>query len=196
MQLPATRQRLQRTLGVAAAIVAVISLGARSAAAIDPLTNSPTCSVFDGRPCTPSFCGVFDGSPCVPEVKGPIGQDMRLTIESRDLAAAIPPDAEKRLDSMRVFFAALRACWEPPPIEQAQSRLEMSVRLSFNRNGDIIGRPRVTYTSPDTPYETKEVYWRAITAALQRCTPMPFSKAFGNAVAGRPIAIRFVDNRK
>jgi hypothetical protein len=181
----------------AAAVLAVgICLGAEPGMAIDPLDNTPTCSVFDGRPCTPSSCGVFDGSPCVPDIQRPTGQDMRLTIESRDLAAPAQPGADNELDSMRVFFNALRGCWEPPPLEQAQSRLEISVRLSFSRTGDVIGRPRVTYTSPNTPYETKQVYWRAIVAALDRCTPMPFSKAFGDAVAGRPIAIRFVDNRK
>jgi hypothetical protein len=182
-------------VAIAVAVLGV-SLCPAPGYAVDPLTGRPDTSVFNNSPSTPSYCGVFDGSPCVPEVKGAVGQDMRLTIESRDLTAPAQPEAEKRLDSMRVFFNALRGCWEPPPIEQAQSRLEMSVRLSFNRSGNIIGRPRVTYTSPDTPYETKQVYWRAITAALDRCTPMPFSKAFGDAVAGRPIAIRFVDNRK
>jgi hypothetical protein len=36
----------------------------------------------------------------------------------------------------------------------------------------------------------------AITAALERCTPLPFTDGLGGAVAGRPIAIRFVDNRE
>ena len=73
--------------------------------------------------------------------------------------------------------------------------MQMSVRFSFKRSGEIIGTPRVTYTSPDMPSETKDLYHRAITEALERCTPMPFSSGLGGAVAGRPIAIRFVDNR-
>jgi hypothetical protein len=32
-------------------------------------------------------------------------------------------------------------------------------------------------------------------AALQRCTPLHFSAGMAGAVAGRPIAIRFVDER-
>ena len=35
----------------------------------------------------------------------------------------------------------------------------------------------------------------AVNAALNRCTPLHFSGGMGDAVAGRPIAIRFVDDR-
>jgi hypothetical protein len=34
-----------------------------------------------------------------------------------------------------------------------------------------------------------------VNAALARCTPLHFSDGMAGAVAGRPIAIRFVDNR-
>ena len=73
--------------------------------------------------------------------------------------------------------------------------MQMSVRLSFKRSGEMIGPPRVTYTSPDAPSETRTVYHDAITASLDRCTPLPFSAGLGGALAGRPIAIRFVDDR-
>ena len=49
---------------------------------------------------------------------------------------------------------------------------------------------------PDAKPAVREVYHDAITQALQRCTPMPFSAGLGGAVAGRPINIRYVDNRK
>jgi hypothetical protein len=38
-------------------------------------------------------------------------------------------------------------------------------------------------------------YGAAINAALKRCTPLPFNKVMGDAIAGRPIVIRFVDDR-
>jgi hypothetical protein len=40
------------------------------------------------------------------------------------------------------------------------------------------------------------IYRRAVDATLERCTPMPFSKEMGGAVAGRPVSIRFVDDRE
>jgi hypothetical protein len=53
----------------------------------------------------------------------------------------------------------------------------------------------VTYTSSEADRETRRIYGRSIDAALERCTPMPFSKEMAAAIAGRPIAIRFIDNR-
>ena len=71
----------------------------------------------------------------------------------------------------------------------------MSVRFSFKRSGEIIGTPRTTYVSPDAPREARDSYRNAVTASLERCTPMPFSTGLAGAIAGRPIAIRFVVNR-
>jgi len=73
--------------------------------------------------------------------------------------------------------------------------MQMSVRLSFKRSGQMIGAPRVTYASHDAPADVRDVYRDAVDAALKRCAPLHFSDGMGGAVAGRPIAIRFVDNR-
>lgn len=73
--------------------------------------------------------------------------------------------------------------------------MQMSVRFALKRSGEVIAAPRVTYTTPDAPPEVRALYRKAIAAALERCTPMAFSTGLGGAVAGRPIAIRFVDNR-
>jgi len=32
--------------------------------------------------------------------------------------------------------------------------------------------------------------------ALARCLPLRFTNALGNALAGRPMTLRFIDNRK
>jgi hypothetical protein len=73
--------------------------------------------------------------------------------------------------------------------------MQMSVRLSFKRSGEMIGAPRVTYASPGVPPAARDAYHDAIRAALVRCIPLPFTPGLGGAVAGRPVAIRFVDNR-
>jgi hypothetical protein len=31
---------------------------------------------------------------------------------------------------------------------------------------------------------------------IKRCSPLPFTDALGNAVAGRPFTMRFLDDRK
>ena len=59
----------------------------------------------------------------------------------------------------------------------------------------FIGEPRVTYTTPGIDADIRKTFRHAIDESLGRCTPMPFSKGMGGAIAGRPIAIRYVDKR-
>jgi hypothetical protein len=182
---------------VAAAVLCAI------AAALPAAPADAVCSVFDRHPCAPTTCSVFQRGPCIPEIDYPIGQDLRLTIESRSPgepdgrdATDRPAAADHELATIRAMFDALRACWIPPNQEQARAGMQMSVRFALKRSGEIIATPRVTYVSPDAPAETREVYLSAITAALERCTPLHLTDGLGGAVAGRPIAVRFVDNRK
>jgi hypothetical protein len=161
------------------------------------------CGVFTRHPCFPAGCTLFASRYCTPYSDYWIGQDLRLTIESASAGdaptrGAVPQDVsgERKLDTLHAMFEALRACWIPPAMEEARPGMQMSVRFAFRRSGDIIAAPRVTYASQGAPPETREVYLHAISAALERCAPLNFSKGLGNAVAGRPIAIRFVDNRE
>lgn len=133
-----------------------------------------------------------NGSPCVPVL---LPERLALTINSRDAGPGKAPSPDTPIDSLHDLFAALRTCWEPPAREQAQEGVQMSVRFSFRRTGDIIAPPFVTYATPGTKTDTKQVYRRAINAALERCAPLPFSKTFSGAIAGRPISIRYVDDR-
>ncbi len=103
--------------------------------------------------------------------------------------------ADHTLDSISAMFAALRACWVPPPKDEARHGMEYTIRFAFKRDGEIVAPPRVTYASHDAPADVRDVYRDAVNAALKRCTPLHFSDGMGGAVAGRPIAIRFVDNR-
>jgi hypothetical protein len=123
-----------------------------------------------------------------------IGEGLRITVAERVAEGGRAPKGP--INSLRELRAALRACWEPPPLETAFHGMQMSVRFSFKRNGDIIAAPRVTYINNDADPETRRIYRQAIDAALERCTPMPFGEKMGAAIAGRPISIRFIDNRK
>ena len=161
-----------------------------------PFSHAP-CSVLDGQPCTPLFCSVFNDGPCIPEIDYPYGQNLQLTI----LSAPRPGDAAKYrkpghdLDSIGDLFAALRSCWSPPSASDARQGMQMSVRFSFKRSGEIIGSPRVTFAMAGAPAEVRAVYLKAINASLGACAPLKFTSGLGGALAGRPIAIRYVDNR-
>jgi hypothetical protein len=175
------------------------------------------CSVLNGRPCHPTFCGADQRGPCFPEYPPPIGQDLRLTIVSTDendpagksgsnadngssgadnsSGEANAAAGEQPLDSISALYAALRACWVPPPKDRARRGMEYTIRFALKRDGEIVAPPRVTYASHDAPAAVREVYHDAVDAALKRCMPLHFSDAMGGAVAGRPVAIRFLDSR-
>ena len=148
-----------------------------------PDRNKPTARLQPG-------CG--SDSPCGSEI---LPNSLTLTINSRDAGPAKAPPPDAAIDSINDLFAVLRTCWEPPAREQAQEGVQMSVRFSFKRTGEIIAPPFVTYATPCTKTDTRQVYRRAINASLERCAPLRFSKTFGTAIAGRPISIRYVDDR-
>ena len=185
---------MRAALGIAGA--AALGLGA---VLLRPDPAAAVCSVFDKHPCAPTVCSVFRRGPCRPEFDPPLGQTLQLTIA---LAAAQQPAGDDhddpkekpRLNTIQDLFAALRACPVELP-DVGRQGMQMTVQLSFKRNGEIIGTPRITYMTPGASAEVKDAYYQAITAALQACTPLPFTDGFGGAIAGRPIAIRFIDNR-
>jgi hypothetical protein len=183
---------------VCVALITASSADARRRHPVDatPFAHAP-CSVLSNEPCAPYYCSVFNHGPCIPEIDYPIGQNLQLTIESvpsRDDAAKYrKPDHD--LDTIGDLFAALRSCWSPPPADDAREGMQMSVLFSFKRSGEIIAPPRVTYATRNVPQQTRDTYRKAITASLDACVPLKFTGGLGGALAGRPIAIRYVDNR-
>jgi hypothetical protein len=161
-----------------------------------PFAHAP-CSVLSGRPCTPTFCSVLNRGPCIPEIDYPYGENLQLTIESvppkDDAAKYQKPDHD--LDTIGDLFAALRSCWSPPPADVAREGMQMSVRFSFKRSGEIIATPRLTYATAGVPMDVRDTYLKAINTSLDACKPLKFTDSLGGALAGRPIAIRYVDNR-
>ena len=54
----------------------------------------------------------------------------------------------------------------------------------------------MTYATAGVPPDTRDTYLKAINASLDACVPLKFTGGLGGALAGRPIAIRYVDNRE
>src|SRR5256885_5705786 len=114
--------------GAAALIGAVAALSSPLAHA----QMTTVCSVFDTRGCTPAVCSVFDGV-CIPDYGFPIGQDLRLTIETKTQPPA-KPDGD--IDTISALFKTLRACFVPPLEDQARAGTQVALRLSFKRSGE------------------------------------------------------------
>jgi hypothetical protein len=189
-------------IGFVVAIAGLAIAGSADARRLHPIDATPfshaPCSVLSGRPCTPYFCSVFNRGPCIPEIDYPYGENLQLTIQSvppkDDEAKYQKPDHD--LDNIGDLFAALRSCWTPPSAEAAKEGMQMTVRFSFKRSGDMIGAPRMTFATEGAPADVRNTYLKAINASLDACVPLKFTGALGDALAGRPIAIRYVDNRE
>jgi hypothetical protein len=107
------------------------------------------------------------------------------------LALSAPARAEpERLDTIRDVVVRLHRCWKPPPLSLANP-IDITVVVSFNREGVILGHPRISYESEQASDNDRVQYRIAVMETLQRCTPLPFTEGLGGAVAGRPLAIPF-----
>ncbi|MDE2470956.1 MAG: hypothetical protein KGL35_19960 [Bradyrhizobium sp.] len=101
-----------------------------------------------------------------------------------------PPIEPDRVDNFRDLFARLRACWRAPPQSKANPE-NITMIVSFDRNGNILGHPKITYESEQATDNDRILYRIAVMETLQRCTPMPFTNSMAGAVAGRPFAVQF-----
>src|SRR5579871_6715751 len=104
-----------------------------------------------------------------------------------------PPPAQ--VDSIRDVFQKLYGCWKAPPVSAANP-MDITVLVSFNRSGVIMGHPKITYESPKATENDRLAYRVAVMEALQRCSPMPFTEAMAGAVAGHPFTIQFRNHFK
>jgi hypothetical protein len=126
-----------------------------------------------------------------PRRKSPVWFVAALLLPS-SIASAQAPD---KVDNIKEAFARFRSCWKPPAASVANPNMDITVIVSFDHDGNILGRPKITYQSEQATDNDQLQYRIAVMEALQRCTPMPFTDAMAGAVAGRPFAIQF-HNRK
>ena len=99
------------------------------------------------------------------------------------------------VDTLDEMFARLKQCWQSPRLPDGHPGMQITVLFTFKRNGEILGKPRITFESPEATEADSITYRTAVMKTLQHCTPMPFTDGMGGAVAGRPIRFRFDDRR-
>ena len=105
-------------------------------------------------------------------------------------SAAYAEDQPQRLNTIKDVFAKLYSCWQPPPVSRANP-MDITVIVSFNREGAILGHPRITYETASADDNDRIAYRTAVMETLQRCTPLPLTEGLGGAIAGRPFAVTF-----
>jgi len=106
---------------------------------------------------------------------------------AQSTAAPADNSGRPRIETLGDIAPALGKCWTPPVMDGVG---QITVLLSFKRDGSINGLPRITYTRAVDP-EDKRALKESLLAALAACGPLPVSASLGAAIAGRPFAIRF-----
>jgi hypothetical protein len=109
------------------------------------------------------------------------------------VAGPLPPKGP--LNTTADIRRALNGCWQWPPLGASHAGVSLTIRMSFRRNGEIIGA-RVIFQTPGLSDDERTLYDRAVLAALSRCSPLPLSVSLGEAIAGRPMAFHIHDTRQ
>ncbi|MDB5504307.1 MAG: hypothetical protein JWR89_4209 [Tardiphaga sp.] len=99
------------------------------------------------------------------------------------------------VSTLAEMFERLKGCWQPPALPRGHPGMQITVLFSLTRSGGILGKPRITFETPEASEADSIAYRTAVMETLQHCTPMPFTGRLGEAIAGRPFRVRFDDRR-
>ena len=81
----------------------------------------------------------------------------------------------------------IAACWRPP-----HSNDQVTVRLSFTREGAVIDEPRIVFVRSSSGRAGNSALSRSMLRAIRDCTPLHFSGEVGSVIAGQVLDIRFI----
>lgn len=186
-------------------LVGAAALGVGLMAA--PEKAQAVCSVFDRHPCTPGFgsvfrrqpftpyyCGIFSKPSCTPEIFYPLNQVPVLKVEGH-VGPSEPLDRDHQADRINELGPLLSKCLELPPDDEARAGMQVTLKLAFKRDGELLADPRFTYTTHNAPDKVKAAYHAAALDMLKHCTPLPITDELGGAIAGRPFVVAIRETR-
>jgi len=184
--------------GAGALALASLASPEKAQAACGVLRHHPCTpyfgSVFSHHPFTPYSCGVFSRPGCTPELLFPLNQVPVLKVLGH-VGPSEPLDREHPVDRINEIGPLLSKCLELPPEDEAQAGMQVSLKLAFKRDGELLADPRFTYTTHDAPEKAKAAYQAAALDMLKHCTPLPITEKFGGAIAGRPFVVAIKETR-
>jgi hypothetical protein len=185
-------------MGTATLALASIAAPERAQAACSVLSHHPCTpyfgSVFRRHPFTPYSCGVFSRPGCSPAVLFPLNQVPVVKVQGH-VGPPEPLDREHPVDRISELGPLLSKCLELPPDDEAQAGMQLSLKLAFKRDGELLADPRFTYTTHEAPEKARAAYQAAALDMLKRCTPLPITEEFGGAIAGRPFVVAIKETR-
>jgi hypothetical protein len=70
-------------------------------------------------------------------------------------------------------------------------RREFTLRMSFRRDGAMIGEHVMSYSQPRSDDPEQKRLLDVMKSAFRECMPLPFSKRLGEAIAGKIFTFRY-----
>ena len=98
-----------------------------------------------------------------------------------------PPRAQPLVTRVHGIATGIAACWRPPHDDD-----QVTVRVSFTRDGAVIGEPRIVYAHSSGGRADDSALAHSMVTAIRDCTPLHFSARLGSAIAGQVLDIRFI----
>lgn len=86
----------------------------------------------------------------------------------------------------------LAACWSPPLPPKGQT-VEITMRFSFNGQGEVVGSPRITYVKATG--SSADAVRASLLQAIKTCSPLNFTKSMAASAPGYPLSVRFIGRR-
>ena len=81
---------------------------------------------------------------------------------------------------------SIAACWRAP-----HEGDQITVQLSFRRDGSIFGKPKVNYVKPMNG-SSAQALTESIFKAIDACLPLQFTPRLAANIAGQVFVIRFI----
>jgi hypothetical protein len=82
-------------------------------------------------------------------------------------ASAAAQNPQAPINTLTDLEAALLACWVPPPMEQSRPGMQITVLMSFKRNGELFGQPMITFQSREASETERSSYRIAVAQNAQ-----------------------------
>ena len=125
-------------------------------------------------------------------INPPYSQGFALDVPTLTGDGAAPDRPTASLTRYKQVADALAACWRPPATFEGKRWGEVTLRVSFRKDGSINGLPRIPFASEGLTPDARSDLTQSLSAALRRCTPLVLSPGLGAAVAGQIFALRFI----
>jgi hypothetical protein len=80
-------------------------------------------------------------------------------------ASAVAQNPQAPINTATELEAALLACWVPPPMEQSRPGMQITVLMSFKRNGELFEQPRIVFQSREAS-DTQRSCWALLIRSI------------------------------